>query len=67
MAEGFNGTDLIPTRRSLLTRLKDWGDQAGWQEFFDIYWRLIYSIAMHDVYHAGQIQTIKALFKGRFA
>ena len=29
----FNGTDLIPTRRSLLTRLKDWGNQAGWQEF----------------------------------
>jgi RNA polymerase sigma-70 factor (ECF subfamily) len=30
----------------LLTRLKDWGDQAGWQEFFDTYWRLIYSVAV---------------------
>jgi hypothetical protein len=38
MAEGYNGTDLIPTRRTLLTRLKDWGDQGGWQEFFDTYW-----------------------------
>jgi len=41
----FSGTELIPTRRSLLNRLKDWGDQAGWQEFFDTYWRLIYSVA----------------------
>ena len=45
MVEGYNGTDLIPTRRTLLTRLKNWGDQAGWQEFFDTYWRLIYSVA----------------------
>jgi len=46
MVEGYNGTDLVPTRRTLLTRLKDWGDQAGWQEFFDTYWRLIYSVAV---------------------
>jgi RNA polymerase sigma factor (sigma-70 family) len=46
MDEGFNGPELIPTRRSLLTRLKDWGDQAGWQEFFDTYWRLIYNAAV---------------------
>jgi RNA polymerase sigma factor (sigma-70 family) len=36
---------LLPTRVSLLNRLKDWNDQAGWQEFFDTYWRLIYSVA----------------------
>jgi RNA polymerase sigma-70 factor (ECF subfamily) len=29
----------------LLGRLKDWGDQASWQDFFDTYWRLIYSVA----------------------
>jgi RNA polymerase sigma-70 factor (ECF subfamily) len=46
MFEGYNGNDLIPTRRTLLTRLKDWGDQAGWQEFFDTYWRLIYGVAV---------------------
>jgi len=46
MVEGYHGTDLIPTRRTLLTRLKDWGDQAGWQEFFDTYWRLIYGVAV---------------------
>jgi len=25
----------------------------------------VYGVAMHDVYHAGQIQTIKALYKSR--
>src|SRR5215510_951775 len=35
----------IPTRHSLLNRLKDWGDQTSWQEFFDTYWRLIYNVA----------------------
>ena len=46
MSEHFSGTELIPTRRSLLNRLKNWGDQAGWQEFFDTYWRLIYKVAL---------------------
>jgi RNA polymerase sigma-70 factor (ECF subfamily) len=36
---------LLPTRQSLLTRLRDWQDQDGWREFFDSYWRLIYSVA----------------------
>ena len=38
-------TDLAPTRRSLLTRLKDWDNQDSWREFFNTYWRLIYSFA----------------------
>ncbi len=38
--------DLIPTRHSLLNRLKDWGDQASWQDFFDTYWQLIYNVAV---------------------
>src|SRR5438046_6721201 len=37
--------DLIPTRESLLSRLKDWEDRESWQDFFDTYWRLIYGIA----------------------
>jgi hypothetical protein len=32
-----NDHDSLPTRWSLLTRLKDWEDQASWQEFFDTY------------------------------
>src|SRR5207249_1740593 len=38
--------DSIPTRQSLLSRLKDWGDQASWQDFFDTYWQLIYNVAV---------------------
>lgn len=34
------------TRHSLLDRLKDWNDQPSWQEFFQTYGRLIYSVAL---------------------
>ena len=34
--------ELIPTRSSLLSRLKQWDDQESWREFFNTYWRLIY-------------------------
>ena len=37
--------ELIPTRRSLLVRLRNWDDQASWKDFFDTYWRLIYGVA----------------------
>lgn len=37
--------DPIATRHSLLNRLKDWGDQTSWQEFFDTYGQLIYNVA----------------------
>jgi RNA polymerase sigma factor (sigma-70 family) len=37
--------DLIPTRESLLTRLRNWEDAASWQCFFDTYWKLIYKTA----------------------
>jgi RNA polymerase sigma factor (sigma-70 family) len=36
----------IPTRRSLLSRLRSWDDQDSWRDFFDTYWRLIYSVAV---------------------
>jgi RNA polymerase sigma factor (sigma-70 family) len=38
--------ELIPTRTTLLERLKDWRDASSWQEFFDTYWKLIYSVAI---------------------
>jgi RNA polymerase sigma factor (sigma-70 family) len=38
-------TRFLPTRRSLLSRLRDWDDRASWQEFFDTYGRLIYQTA----------------------
>jgi RNA polymerase sigma factor (sigma-70 family) len=38
--------DLIPTRQSLLSRLRDLGDQESWNDFFQSYWRLIYEVAL---------------------
>jgi RNA polymerase sigma-70 factor (ECF subfamily) len=38
--------ELIPTRQSLLSRLKNWDDQESWRAFFETYWRLIYSTAI---------------------
>lgn len=35
----------IPTRESLLSRIKNWEDRESWQDFFDTYWRLIYGTA----------------------
>jgi len=41
----MNPNEFIPTRRSLLSRLKDWDNQDSWREFFNTYWRLIYDFA----------------------
>src|SRR6266404_9064457 len=42
-----DANELIPTRATLLERLKNWQDQASWQQFFDTYWKLIYGVARH--------------------
>ncbi len=39
-------SEFIPTRSSLLSRLKDWDDAESWQEFFRTYWKLIYNTAI---------------------
>src|ERR1051325_5272523 len=36
----------LPTRESLLNRLKDWGDDESWNAFFETYWHLIYRAAI---------------------
>lgn len=36
--------ELIPTRRTLLGRLKRVEDHASWSEFFEKYWRLVYCV-----------------------
>lgn len=40
------GQDSIPTRESLLDRLKDFGDDRSWGDFYDTYHRLIYAVAL---------------------
>jgi RNA polymerase sigma factor (sigma-70 family) len=37
---------LIPTRESLLSRLRDWADDESWSEFFHTYWRMLYEVAL---------------------
>src|ERR1041384_2849657 len=48
----------LPTRQSLLLRLKDWQDQAGWREFFDTYWRLVYNVAPRSGLAETQAQEV---------
>ncbi len=38
--------ELIPTRDSLLSRLKNWDDQDSWRDFFNTYWKLVYGVAL---------------------
>lgn len=55
----MTGTEeFLPTRKSLLTRLKNWDDQEGWQEFFETYWRLIYSVALRAGFTDAEAQDI---------
>ena len=51
-------SELIPTQRSLLSRLRDWNDQASWKAFFDTYWRLIYSVARHSGLTDAEAQDV---------
>ena len=42
----MNYDDYIPTRHSLILRLKNWEDQGSWQDFFNTYWKFIYGVAI---------------------
>ena len=44
-APGMNPDNLIPTRHSLLRRLKNHEDQTSWEEFFATYSKLIYNVS----------------------
>ena len=50
--------DSLPTRWSLLTRLKNWDDQDSWKEFFDTYWRLIYNVAIKAGLNEQEAQDV---------
>lgn len=50
--------DFIPTRYSLLSRLQNWEDRESWQEFFDTYWRLIYSFALKSGLTAAEAEDV---------
>src|SRR5437762_1140989 len=50
--------DPATTRYSLLSRLHDWEDQKSWREFFDTYWRLIYSVAVKSGLNDSEAQDV---------
>src|SRR5437016_13092558 len=53
------GSDtLLPTRQSLLWRLRDWQDQTSWRDFFDTYWRLIYNVARKSGFADAEAQDV---------
>ena len=45
---GVQPNEFIPTRQSLLARIKDLGDQESWHDFFNTYWKLIYGVAIQS-------------------
>ena len=53
-----NPNELIPTRRSLILRLRDWDDQASWKDFFETYWKLIYSVALKAGLNDAEAQDV---------
>ena len=67
--------EFIPTRASLLSRLRNWDDQESWKDFFDTYWKLIYNTAVkagltdaeaQDVVQETVITVAKKIRKFRY-
>jgi len=50
--------DPIPTRQSLLSRLRNWDDGESWQEFFERYWKLIYNWAIKSGLSDAEAQDV---------
>lgn len=50
--------ETLPTRRSLLSRLRNLADQDSWRAFFDTYWRLIYNVARKSGLSDDQAQDV---------
>jgi RNA polymerase sigma factor (sigma-70 family) len=50
--------EMIPTRATLIHRLKNWKDQSSWQDFFDTYWKLIYNTALKGGLSEAEAQDV---------
>jgi RNA polymerase sigma factor (sigma-70 family) len=50
--------EFIPTRASLLSRLKSLDDQESWRDFFNTYWKLIYSVALKRGLNEQEAQEV---------
>src|SRR5262245_22431625 len=67
--------DSLRTRRTLLSRLRNLGDQESWRTFFDRYWELFYNVARQagltdsdaqDVVQETVIADVKAMPEFRY-
>jgi RNA polymerase sigma-70 factor (ECF subfamily) len=67
--------EFLPTRNSLLSRLKNWDDRESWRNFFDTYWKFLYCIAVkaglsdcdaRDVVQETVVAVAKGLRERRF-
>jgi len=54
----------LPTRPSLLFRLRDWNDSASWSEFNRLYRKLVYGFALRSgLSHAEAEEVTQDVFK----
>jgi len=58
MADKLDQEELIPTRATLINRLRNWQDQASWQDFFNTYWSLIYGLAVKSGLNKSEAQDV---------
>jgi RNA polymerase sigma-70 factor (ECF subfamily) len=50
--------EFIPTRMTLIERLKQWDDRESWKTFFDTYWKLIYGVALRSGLSPDEAQEV---------
>jgi RNA polymerase sigma factor (sigma-70 family) len=56
--EASGNSAFIPTRDSLLSRLKDSTAEDSWREFFETYWKLIYETARKEGLNDQEAQDV---------
>lgn len=63
MKSGSSGTPSLLTRQSLLFRLRNRDDQFTWQEFFRLYRKLVYGLALRlGLAHAEAEDVVQEVF-----
>ena len=50
--------EYLPTRQSLLERLRRWDDQESWHDFFNLYWGLLYATAVKSGLSDSEAQDV---------
>jgi RNA polymerase sigma-70 factor (ECF subfamily) len=53
-----DSSDSLPTRASLLNRLRQLDDHESWRDFFHTYWRLIYGAAIRSGLNDAEAQDV---------